>query len=144
MQINFCGNFLFYLFYLFMQPKNDAVHLAEDNTYCHYSNLPSPLAYVINQEKIKPPVFNLIDIDRIIEMAWEDKTPFDAIEYQFDINEAAVKVLMKKSLKLSSYKLWRRRVHNCSTKHKAKRSNNITRFKCSLQKTISHNKISKK
>ena len=56
------------------------------------------------------------DIDRIIEMAWEDRTPFDAIEFQFGLKEADVKVLMKKELKLSSYKLWRKRVENCKTK----------------------------
>jgi uncharacterized protein (TIGR03643 family) len=58
-----------------------------------------------------------VEIDRIIEMAWEDRTPFDAIEFQFGLKEAGVKELMKKNLKLSSYKLWRKRVHNCNTKH---------------------------
>lgn len=85
-----------------------------------------------------------INIDRVIEMAWEDRTPFDAIQLQFGINESEVKELMKKSLKLASYKRWRIRVHNCNTKHLAKRNPDISRFKCSLQKSISHNKISKR
>ena len=65
------------------------------------------------------------NINRIIEMAWEDRTPFDAIKFQFGLNEAEVKVLMKKNLKFSSYKLWRKRVENCKTKHAAKRLQGI-------------------
>jgi uncharacterized protein (TIGR03643 family) len=84
------------------------------------------------------------DIDRIIEMAWEDRTPFDAIEFQFGLKEADVKVLMKKNLKFSSYKLWRKRVENCKTKHAAKRLQGIDRFKCNLQRKITKNKISKR
>ena len=85
-----------------------------------------------------------IEIDRIIEMAWEDRTPFDAIKFQFDLSEADVKKLMKKELKFSSYKLWRERVENCNTKHAAKRVEGIDRFKCKLQRTITNNKISKR
>jgi uncharacterized protein (TIGR03643 family) len=84
------------------------------------------------------------NIDRIIEMAWEDRTPFDTIKYLFNLTEASVKVLMKKELKFSSYKLWRKRVENCKTKHSAKRVHGINRFKCNLQRTISNNKISKR
>jgi uncharacterized protein (TIGR03643 family) len=85
-----------------------------------------------------------IDIDRIIEMAWEDRTPFDAIQFQFNLSEAEVKALMKKELKFSSYKLWRERVESCNTKHAAKRVEGIDRFKCNLQRAISNNKISKR
>lgn len=85
-----------------------------------------------------------IAIDRIIEMAWEDRTPFDAIQFQFGLAEADVKVLMKRELKFSSYKLWRERVENCKTKHLAKRAVGIDRFKCNLQRGISNNKISKR
>lgn len=85
-----------------------------------------------------------IAIDRIIEMAWEDRTPFDAIRFQFGLAEADVKVLMKKELKFSSYKLWRKRVENCKTKHLAKRVSGIDRFKCNMQRAISNNKISKR
>jgi len=85
-----------------------------------------------------------IQIDRIIEMAWEDRTPFDAIEYQFGLTEDNVKALMKKHLKFNSYKLWRKRVENCKTKHVAKRIEGIDRFKCTRQRAISNNKISKR
>jgi uncharacterized protein (TIGR03643 family) len=84
------------------------------------------------------------EIDRIIEMAWEDRTPFDAIQYQFGLAEADVKALMKKELKFSSYRLWRERVENCQTKHTKKRAEGIDRFKCNLQRTITNNKISKR
>ena len=84
------------------------------------------------------------EIDRIIEMAWEDRTPFDAIQYQFGLAEADVKALMKKELKFSSYRLWRERVENCQTKHTEKRVEGIDRFKCNLQRTITNNKISKR
>ena len=87
---------------------------------------------------------NEVAIDRIIEMAWEDRTPFDAIRFQFGLLEADVKVLMKKQLKFSSYKLWRIRVENCKTKHIAKRVTGIDRFKCNMQRAISNNKISKR
>lgn len=88
--------------------------------------------------------FDAVAIDRIIEMAWEDRTPFDAIKFQFGLAEADVKALMKKELKFSSYKLWRKRVENCKTKHLAKRVEGIDRFKCKMQKAISNNKIAKR
>jgi uncharacterized protein (TIGR03643 family) len=84
------------------------------------------------------------EIDRVIEMAWEDRTPFDAIFSQFGLREADVKALMKKELKFSSYRLWRERVENCQTKHTLKRNPEIDRFKCNLQRSISVNKISKR
>jgi len=83
-------------------------------------------------------------VDRIIEMAWEDRTTFDAIKEQFGLNEAEVKALMKRELKFSSYKLWRARVENCKTKHAAKRNSEIDRFKSKAQKQITNNKISKR
>ena len=84
------------------------------------------------------------EIDRIIEMAWEDRTPFDAIHYQFGLVESDVKALMKKELKFSSYRLWRERVENCATKHAKKKVEGMDRFKCNLQRTITNNKISKR
>ena len=85
------------------------------------------------------------DIDRVIEMAWEDRTPFEAIETQFGCSEADVIRLMRNELKRSSFNLWRKRVNNgTSQKHARKRNPGISRFKCSLQKTISMNKISKR
>ncbi len=93
---------------------------------------------------IESNVFDAMQIDRIIEMAWEDRTPFDAIKFQFGLLEADVKALMKKELKFSSYKLWRERVEKCKTKHLAKRVEGMDRFKCNLQRSISNNKISKR
>jgi uncharacterized protein (TIGR03643 family) len=110
---------------------------------CQYSDLPSPLAYV--KEKIaEPKSLSESDIDRIIEMAWEDRTPFDAIKDQFGFNEQAVRNLMKKELKFSSYRLWRERVECSNTKHSKSRVADINRFKCSRQRSISNNKISKR
>jgi len=86
------------------------------------------------------------DKDRIIEMAWEDRTPFDAILIQFNLNEQEVINLMRREMKLSSFKMWRKRVQGRKTKHLKKRNFDGTnvRFKCSRQKHISHNKISKR
>ena len=84
-------------------------------------------------------------IDRIIEMAWEDRTPFEAIEFQFGLSEAEVVALMRRQLKRSSFNLWRKRVHSgVSQKHLQKRPDGITRFRCKLQRAISSNKISKR
>lgn len=88
--------------------------------------------------------FSEDDINRIIEMAWEDRTPFDAITFQFGLKEDDVKALMKKTLKFSSYKLWRERVESCQTKHLKKRISEINRFKSKAQRTITSNKISKR
>ena len=88
---------------------------------------------------------NEIDMDRIIEMAWEDRTPFEAIELQFKISEKDIIKLMRTKLKKSSFKLWRKRVHSrISHKHLYKRNPDITRFKCTRQRIISNNKISKR
>ena len=78
-------------------------------------------------------------------MAWEDRTPFEAIKIQFDVSESGVIALMRKTLKRSSFNLWRKRVNSgVSKKHLNKRNPEISRFKCTLQKTISMNKISKR
>ena len=85
------------------------------------------------------------DIDRIIEMAWEDRTPFEAIKEQFALTEADVISLMRRALKRSSFNLWRKRVNSgISKKHSKKRDQDMARFRCSRQKTISMNKISKR
>ena len=85
-----------------------------------------------------------IDIDRIIEMAWEDRTTFDAIKFQFGLKEQEVIELMRREMKPSSFKMWRKRVQGRVTKHKAKRVFDSGRFKCSRQKNINNNKISKR
>lgn len=85
------------------------------------------------------------NIDRIIEMAWEDRTPFEAIKAQFAFSEGDVITLMRRELKRSSFNLWRKRVNSgVSQKHAQKRNPEIDRFKCSRQRTISMNKISKR
>lgn len=84
------------------------------------------------------------DIDRIIEMAWEDRTPFDAILLQFGIKEAEVIKLMRNELKPSSWRLWRARVQGRSTKHNALRGFEVGRHKCAMQRQITGNKISKR
>jgi uncharacterized protein (TIGR03643 family) len=89
-------------------------------------------------------LLNDVQIDRIIEMAWEDRTPFEAVEFQFGLSESDVKALMKRELRFASYIRWRRRVEKCRTKHAARRTTAINRFKCSRQRTISNNKISKR
>ncbi len=87
---------------------------------------------------------SVADIDRIIEMAWEDRTSFEAIEMQFGLKQQDVIKLMRKEMKPGSFKLWRERTKGRSTKHEALRTDEIDRFKCSRQKTITHNKISKR
>ncbi|MBL7747810.1 MAG: TIGR03643 family protein [Chitinophagaceae bacterium] len=82
--------------------------------------------------------------DRIIEMAWEDRTPFEAIESQFGLKEKEVIVLMRSNMKRSSFLLWRKRMTGRHTKHKNLRSQAVARFKCTRQRAISHNKISKR
>lgn len=82
------------------------------------------------------------EIDRIIEMAWEDRTPFEAIFYQFKLTEKDVIHLMRTNLKDSSFKRWRKRVNSgISLKHLKKRNPEIKRFKSSRQKQISNNRI---
>ena len=65
--------------------------------------------------------FNEEELSRIIEMAWEDRTPFEAIEFQFGLNEQETIELMRKSMKPSSFRMWRKRVSGRPTKHLAKR-----------------------
>ncbi|MFN5889793.1 MAG: TIGR03643 family protein [Bacteroidota bacterium] len=91
------------------------------------------------------PELSLEDTDRIIQMAWEDRTPFEAIKFQFGYSESQVIALMRQELKRSSFNLWRKRVNSgVSTKHLKKRSPDINRFKCNLQRAITGNKISKR
>jgi TIGR03643 family protein len=83
-------------------------------------------------------------IDRIIQMAWEDRTPFEAIRIQFGLSEDEVVEVMRKNLKLSSWKKWRERVNGRKTKFSKLRSEEIARFHSSRQRNISSNKISKR
>ena len=73
------------------------------------------------------------DLSRIIEMAWEDRTPFEAIQREFGLNESAVIRLMRQNMKPSSFKLWRERVAGRKTKHLQLRSPDVIRAYCSRQ-----------
>ena len=85
-----------------------------------------------------------IKTDRVIEMAWEDRTPFDAILLQFGLKEQDVITLMRREMKPSSFKMWRARVQGRKTKHSKSRSESVDRFKCSRQRNINNNKVSKR
>ncbi|UQD56317.1 TIGR03643 family protein [Flavobacterium sp. K5-23] len=89
-------------------------------------------------------IFNDIDKDRIIEMAWEDRTTFDAILMQFGLKEHGVIELMRTEMKPSSFRMWRERVQGRKTKHEKLRDFDKGRFKCSRQRQINNNKISKR
>ena len=115
---------------------------------CFYSDLPSPMAYFIEQEKEelklnKKTLYTERDINRIIEMAWEDRTPFEAIEFQFGLKEKDVNEFMRLNSLPSSFRMWRKRMKSRKTKHMALRDLNAKRFKCNRQRgTV--NKISKR
>ncbi len=82
--------------------------------------------------------------NRIVEMAWEDRTPVDAITDQFGLKEQEVIDLMRAEMRLKSFKMWRKRVQGRKTKHEKLRTFAKGRFKCSRQKSISNNSISKR
>jgi uncharacterized protein (TIGR03643 family) len=84
------------------------------------------------------------DIDRIIQMAWEDRTPFEAIQVQFSLKEKDVIELMRKEMRRSSFEMWRERMKGKSTKHRALREASVERFRCTRQRSITLNKISKR
>ena len=116
------------------------------NLTCYYSDLPSPMAYLLLQEKearIIPKLFSEKDINRIIEMAWEDRTPFEAIEFQFWLKEKEVIEFMRKNSLPSSFIMWRKRMKSRKTKHLKLREQSTMRFKCNRQRGTG-NKISKR
>ncbi len=118
----------------------------ETGLTCLYSDLPSPLAYLALQEedsKNKSSILSEKEINRIIEMAWEDRTPFEAIEYQFGLREKEVIEFMRKHSLPSSFKMWRKRMNSRKTKHVALRDKNALRFKCNRQRGTG-NKIAKR
>jgi len=95
-------------------------------------NYVSDLSEIIDEDK-----------DRIIQMAWEDRTPFEAIEFQFGLKEKDVIEFMRKNSLPSSFKMWRKRMKSRKTKHSFLRNKSIDRFKCSRQRN-SGNKIAKR
>lgn len=82
--------------------------------------------------------------NRIVEMAWEDRTPFDAITDQFGLKEQEVIEVMRREMKPSSFRMWRERVQGRATKHRTTSEVDDGRHKCSRQRVISHNKVSKR
>lgn len=84
------------------------------------------------------------EIDRIIEMGWEDRTPFDAIQAQFGISESETIEIMRRNMKRSSFKMWRARVQGRATKHAKKAPEDMDTFKSRMQRGIALNKISKR
>lgn len=103
-------------------------------------------AYVCipNRRFPMPQDLSPLDIDRIIEMAWEDRTPFDAIEAQFGVGEAEVIRLMRAELKPASWRRWRARVQGRATKHAARSAVDDARFRSAAQRTITGNRRSKR
>jgi uncharacterized protein (TIGR03643 family) len=90
------------------------------------------------------PELSAAHIDRIIEMAWEDRTPFEAILAQFGLRENDVIKLMRREMKPSSWRMWRARVQGRATKHQVKSAVDDARFKSDMQRNITYNKISKR
>ena len=84
------------------------------------------------------------EVSRVVEMAWEDRTPFEAISMKFGLKEQEVITIMRNNMKPNSFKLWRKRVQGRKTKHLKKRDEEVGRFKCSRQRGISNNKVSKR
>lgn len=82
--------------------------------------------------------FSAEEIDRIVEMAWEDRTPFDAIEAQFGLKEKDVIKIMRKEMKASSFRMWRKRMNERSTKHNAMRREDAQRFRSPMQKPLTY------
>ena len=74
-----------------------------------------------------------VQLSRVIEMAWEDRTPFEAIQHSYALDETAVIKLMRQELKPLSFRLWRQRVTNRATKHQAKRPFDVGRAYCKTQ-----------
>lgn len=83
---------------------------------------------------MKLPILDSATIDRILEMAWEDRTTFESIELQFGLTESQVIALMRREMKASSFRMWRKRVTGRSTKHAERRDFIAGRFKSQNQK----------
>ena len=99
---------------------------------------------LIPQTKVKNPEPKEKDDNWVIWAAWADRITFEEIKEKTGKTESDVIKLMRKNLRPGSFRLWRKRVKGRKTKHLKKRSNNFSRFKCSMQKNISGNKISKR
>ena len=97
------------------------------------SNINSDALNVKSNSATAAKELDAVQLSRVIEMAWEDRTPFEAIEHSYGLDETAVIKLMRQELKPSSFRLWRQRVTNRATKHLAKRPFDVGRAYCKTQ-----------
>lgn len=123
--------------------------MTTDHATCEYSGLRSLASLLQEQEEREAqriqtePSFSAEDKDRIFQMAWEDRTPFEAIAHQYRLKEKDVIALMRAELLPSSFRLWRRRMHARKTKHAALRVATSLRFRSRQQRATS-NRIAKR
>ncbi len=124
--------------------------MVKQKVICEYSGLRSLASILeeqeqqeIHRQKSNKSIFKVEDIDRIIQMAWEDRTPFEAIEFQFGLKEKDVIEFMRKNSLPSSFRMWRKRMKSRKTKHMALRDKQSIRFKCNRQRSTG-NKITKR
>lgn len=109
-----------------LKNKQQANMVQKDNVKSETRKIKSANAAAIN-------ALDAVQLSRVIEMAWEDRTPFEAIEHSYGLNETAVIKLMRQQLKPSSFRLWRQRVTSRATKHQAKRPFDVGRAYCKSQ-----------
>ena len=109
-----------------LKNKQQANMVQKDNVKSETRKVKSANAAAIN-------ALDAVQLSRVIEMAWEDRTPFEAIEHSYALNETAVIKLMRQELKPSSFRLWRQRVTSRATKHQAKRPFDVGRAYCKTQ-----------
>lgn len=109
-----------------LKNKQQANMVQKDNVKSETRKVKPANAAAIN-------ALDTVQLSRVIEMAWEDRTPFEAIEHSYALNETAVIKLMRQELKPSSFRLWRQRVTSRATKHQAKRPFDVGRAYCKTQ-----------
>ena len=110
-----------------------AVKNKQQDSIAQKSNLNSDARNVKSNSTTAAKQLDAVQLSRVIEMAWEDRTPFEAIQHSYALDETAVIKLMRQELKPSSFRLWRQRVTNRATKHQAKRPFDIGRAYCKTQ-----------
>ncbi|KAA0915952.1 TIGR03643 family protein [Psychrobacter sp. ANT_WB68] len=110
-----------------------AVKNKQKDSIVQKNNLKSEAINVKLSCATAPKELDAVQLSRVIEMAWEDRTPFEAIEHSYGLDETGVIKLMRQELKPSSFRLWRQRVTNRATKHQAKRPFDIGRAYCKTQ-----------
>ena len=110
-----------------------AVKNKQQDSIAQKSNLNSDARNVKSNSATAAKQLDAVQLSRLIEMAWEDRTPFEAIEHSYGLDETAVIKLMRQKLKPASFRLWRQRVTNRATKHLAKRPFDVGRAYCKTQ-----------